>query len=176
MHQSQANQLCMQFHMNVCNAVQQWSLPTCLSSILTGTHHLQALSALLWRPHDNNSSKPTWNKLHINWGKATMALGATAVCLGIHVSGVGWPWYLLFASQTGTILGAAYYIDPMNSNKKVRVRTASAVSHDCNTGFAWSCTGAAWHCSEDAYICTVLCLRHCGTAHACGKPFLGLLG
>lgn len=46
-----------------------------------------------------------------------MAVGATAVCLGIHVSGVGWPWYLMFAFQSGTILGAAYYIDPTSAKK-----------------------------------------------------------
>ena len=78
---------------------------------------LQALSALLWRPHSGHSLKPTWNKVHINWGKATMAVGATAVCLGIYVSGVGWPWYLMFAFSTGSILGAAYYIDPLSSKK-----------------------------------------------------------
>lgn len=78
---------------------------------------LQALSALLWRPHGSHSFKPTWNKVHTNLGKATMAVGATAVCLGIHIAGVGWPWYLVFALQTGSILGAAYFMDPMNSNK-----------------------------------------------------------
>ena len=57
--------------------------------------------------------------MHINWGKATMAVGFTAVNLGIHVAGVGWPWYLIFAAQSGTILGAAYYTDPMNSRQKV---------------------------------------------------------
>lgn len=88
---------------------------TCLLTIAACC--LQALSALLWRPHDGHSLKPTWNKVHINWGKATMAFGATAVCLGIHVSGVGWPWYLMFAISAGTILGAAYYIDPMSSKK-----------------------------------------------------------
>lgn len=143
-----ASQLCNNFQMNVCDAVQQQSLLMCVSTILTLTHHQQALSALLWRPHGNNSYKPTWNTLHINWGKATMAVGATAACLGIHVSGVGWPWYLVFASQTGTILGAAYYIDPMNSLKKVRVRTVSAMSSDCATGFAWWCTSVAWHYSD----------------------------
>lgn len=78
---------------------------------------VQALSALLWRPHSGHRLKATWNKAHVNWGKATMAFGATAVCLGIHVSGVGWPWYLMFAFPTGSILGAAYYIDPLSSKK-----------------------------------------------------------
>ena len=82
-------------------------------------HCLQALSALLWRPHGSHSFKPTWNKVHAKWGKATMAVGANAVCLGIHVAGVGWPWYFVFALQAGTILGAAFYIKPLNSIKKV---------------------------------------------------------
>ena len=85
---------------------------------------LQALSALLWRPLGSHSFRPTWNKVHANWGKATMAVGATAVCLGIHVAGVGWPWYLLYAFLTGSILGAAYYMDPLRS-KKVQSATYS---------------------------------------------------
>ncbi|KAL3160652.1 hypothetical protein ABBQ32_010572 [Trebouxia sp. C0010 RCD-2024] len=90
---------------------------------------LQALSALLWRPHGSHSFKPTWNKVHAKWGKATMAVGATAVCLGIHVAGVGWPWYLVYALLTGSILGTAYYMDPLKYKKAAAKPSQDGTAH-----------------------------------------------
>ena len=41
-----------------------------------------------------------------------MAVGIIAVFLGIRVSGVGWPYYILFGLQAGSILAIAQLQKP----------------------------------------------------------------
>lgn len=95
---------------------------------------LQALSALLWRPLAGHSFRPTWNSIHHNAARATMAAGIVAVQLGIHVAGVGWPYYILFAFLAGCFLIPAALLKPV-SKKKVccwPLCTCMMFLHRCN--------------------------------------------
>ncbi len=93
---------------------------------------LQAISTLLWRPLGSHSFRPTWNVLHQTWGKATMAVGSVALCLGIWVAGVGWPYYALYAVQVGGILGMASLQKP----QQVSISPCSGPCHASSRGCA----------------------------------------
>lgn len=84
-----------------------------------------------------------------------MAVGATTVCLGIHVAGVGWPWYLVYALVAGSVLGTAYYMDPLKY-KKVQ---ASMLLSLCTTQvFSHGCSAHLRGLHVSVMFCRFVCL------------------
>lgn len=77
----------------------------------------QALSALLWRPLAGHSLRPSWNSIHHSWARVTFVAGVIAVCLGIHVAGVGWPYFVLHALLVGAFLIPAAVLQPVSKKQ-----------------------------------------------------------
>ena len=98
---------------------------------------VQALSALLWRPLASHTFRPTWNSIHQTGGKVTVFAGTVAVSLGIHVSGIGWPYYILHAFVVGCFLIPAALQNPVSKRKvSLLAKCSDVLSSHCEQALA----------------------------------------